>query len=126
MARKNEVKKSSDNKKDNKSKKGQKPGIWDRIKNFFKSMTSELKRVVWPDKKTTTQTTIVVIVIVALVAILVFAIDSIMTLILNALGFNTAPVELEDTVQTTIAQEVEEEEEEPEQTTIVTTTGDVE
>lgn len=97
------AKKSSDKKNDKKkeSNKNKKPGFWSKIQDFFKSLGTELKRVIWPDKRTTGQTTLVVIVIVFFVAVLVFLVDTIMVWILGALGFNTATPTVTETPTTT-------------------------
>ena len=77
----------------NKNTKNNKPSFMSKLKNFFKSLRTELKKVIWPDKDTVKKTTAVVIVIVILVTILVWIIDSIMVFVLGQLGFNTARVE---------------------------------
>ncbi len=65
-------------------------GFFAKIKNFFRSLNSEIKKVIWPDKPTVAKTTATVIVIVLLVTLLVFIVDSLMVSLLGLLGFNTA------------------------------------
>ena len=59
-----------------------KPGIGARIKGFFgrigkylKDTRSELKKVVWPSRKETTNNTIVVLVVVAVSAVFMLVLD---------------------------------------------------
>ena len=60
-----------------------KKGFFARIRDYFKSVISELKKVSWPTKKETYRYTIVVIAICAAFAILFWLID---TGILGLLG----------------------------------------
>ncbi len=52
-----------------------KKGFFTRIKDWFRGMKSELKKVVWPTKKQTVNNSLVVLVTVAASSILVWALD---------------------------------------------------
>lgn len=71
--------------KDNKSSK---PGnIGTRIAKFFVDLKSELKKVVWPDRKKLTQSTITVVSICLIMTIIIFIIDRMLSGTLGAVGF---------------------------------------
>lgn len=59
-----------------------------RATEFFAGIRNELKRVVWPTRETLKETTLAVLAISIGVAILVFAVDSVMMGLLNLAGFN--------------------------------------
>lgn len=82
--------------KDGKKAKGpaKKPGLGARIRQFIAGLKSELKRVVWPDKKTMKQTAIAVAIVIMLCSALVFIVDSILGASLRAAGFDTPNQEL--------------------------------
>ncbi len=52
-----------------------KKGFFTRIKDWFRGMKSELKKVVWPTKKQTVNNSLVVLVTVAASSVLVWALD---------------------------------------------------
>ena len=54
---------------------------------FFLDLKSELKKVVWPDRKKLIQSTVTVLTICLLMAALVFVIDKVLSGTLNAVGF---------------------------------------
>lgn len=56
-----------------------------KIKKFFKDFKGECKKVTWPSGKTVLNNSIVVIVIVAVVGVAIFAIDSGLSAIIDAL-----------------------------------------
>ncbi|MHB8964233.1 MAG: preprotein translocase subunit SecE, partial [Saccharofermentanales bacterium] len=58
-----------------------------KIVKFFLDLKSELKKVVWPDRKKLTQSTITVLMICLMMAVLVFVIDKVLSGTLNAVGF---------------------------------------
>lgn len=62
------------------NKKSDKPNFFARsgknAKRFFKDFKGETKKIVWPDAKTVLKNTGIVLLVVAIVAIVVFAIDS--------------------------------------------------
>jgi preprotein translocase subunit SecE len=55
-------------------------------KRFFRSVMAELKKVNWPTRKELTTYTIVVIVTVIVVALIIFAWDSILTVLFRSIG----------------------------------------
>ncbi len=55
------------------------------IKEWFKGLKAEFKRVIWPDKPTIIRQTIVTIVITIIVGILIALIDSLVQLGLGAI-----------------------------------------
>ncbi|NLW60600.1 MAG: preprotein translocase subunit SecE [Firmicutes bacterium] len=56
------------------------------VGRFFRSVTAELKKVAWPNRKETSTYTTVVLVTVAVVALIIFFFDSILSLILRQLS----------------------------------------
>lgn len=62
-----------------------KPGIFSRIGRWLREMRSELKKVVWPDKKTTAKNTAVVIVCVLVVGVFIWGFDWIANNLISAL-----------------------------------------
>lgn len=60
-----------------------KPSFFSRVKRFFKDIFGELKKVVWPSKKTVVNNTIVVIVVVIISSIGISLIDYFFGLILR-------------------------------------------
>jgi preprotein translocase subunit SecE len=61
--------------------------IGKKIAKFFIELKSELKKVVWPDRKKLTQSTITVVLICLFAAVLIFSVDKILSGTLNAIGF---------------------------------------
>lgn len=66
-----------------------KPGIGARFKRFFSSIRSEIKKVVWPDKEKLIQSTATVLMIILAAAVVLWAFDSIINLVLTSVGFYT-------------------------------------
>ena len=60
-----------------------KKGFFSRIKDYFKGVNSEMKKVSWPTKKETLKYTLVVIVVCAAFALLFWLLD---TLFISLLG----------------------------------------
>ncbi len=58
-----------------------------KIMRFFLDLKSELKKVIWPDRKKLIQSTVTVLTICLIMAALVFVIDKILSGTLNAVGF---------------------------------------
>ena len=58
-----------------------------KIVKFFIELKSELKKVVWPDRKKLTQSTITVVMICLFAAVLIFSVDKILSGVLGAIGF---------------------------------------
>ena len=91
------AKKVSKGKQDTQSRK-QKLGFWQKLaksfavtgkklKTFFTNLRSELKRVIWPDRKRLIQSTATVIAICLMCGVILFFIDSVLSGTLNAIGF---------------------------------------
>lgn len=57
------------------SAKNKKPGFFAKIGRFFKEARSELKKVVWPTPKQTTNDTLVVLVIALIAAVFIGVVD---------------------------------------------------
>ncbi len=55
--------------------------------SFFSNLKAELKRVVWPDRKKLIQSTTTVLVICLIVGLGLFLIDTVLSSILNGIGF---------------------------------------
>ncbi|HHT45379.1 MAG TPA: preprotein translocase subunit SecE [Fastidiosipila sp.] len=66
-----------------------KPGIGARFKRFFSSIRSEIKKVVWPDREKLVQSTATVLMIILAAAVILWAFDSIINLVLTNVGFYT-------------------------------------
>lgn len=60
-----------------------KPSLFSRVKRFFKDIFGELKKVVWPSKKSVVNNTIVVMVVVIISSIGISLIDYFFGLILR-------------------------------------------
>lgn len=53
-----------------------KKGFFERVKDYFKGVASEMKKVAWPSKKDTYKYTLVVIAVCAAFAILFWVLDT--------------------------------------------------
>ncbi len=62
-----------------------KPGIFARIKKYFRELKSELKKVVWPSKRTILNNTIIVLLCVLVVGIFIWAFDAVAALVVNGI-----------------------------------------
>ena len=60
-----------------------KKGFFARVKDFFKGVGAEMKKVSWPSKKDTYKYTLVVIVVCAAFAILFWLLDTVFLALLN-------------------------------------------
>ena len=58
-----------------------------KIGKFFSDLKTELKKVVWPDRKKLIQSTATVLMICVFAAIFVFSVDKILSGFLNLVGF---------------------------------------
>ena len=67
---------SKASKKDAKPEKKSKPGIFARIKQWFKETKAELKKVQWPTWKQTMNNTLIVLAFCVVVGICIFAFDA--------------------------------------------------
>lgn len=66
-------------------KKDSKPGVFQRLRRWFRELKSELKKVVWPSPQQTLKNTLVVIVCVIIVGIFIWVFDALATAVINAL-----------------------------------------
>ena len=55
------------------------------IKKFCKDIKGEIKKIVWPDKKTVLKSTAVVLAVVAICGLAIFAVDQLLALALSLL-----------------------------------------
>ena len=80
------AKDTSSKKQDKKTDKNKK-SFFAKVKTWYKGITSELKKVTWPDKTKFKKNlaAVLVIIVVAVVTILVF--DSLISMVLNVTGF---------------------------------------
>ncbi len=62
-----------------------KPSVIERIKRWFREMKSELKKVVWPNRKTMIKNTLVVLACVLAVGIFIWVFDAIAGLFVNGI-----------------------------------------
>ena len=60
-----------------------KKGFFARVKDFFKGVGAEMKKVSWPSKKDTYKYTLVVIIVCAAFAILFWLLDTVFLALLN-------------------------------------------
>jgi preprotein translocase subunit SecE len=58
-----------------KTKVGERPGVFARIRNFFREIISELGKVIWPTRKELLTYTAVVVVFVAIIMTIVASLD---------------------------------------------------
>ncbi len=58
---------------------------WSGIKSWFRGMKSELKKVVWPSRKTTTKHVIVAVTVLVASGIVIWAFDQVAMLIVQTL-----------------------------------------
>lgn len=56
-----------------------------RVAKWLREMRSELKKIIWPTAKQTTNRTVVALVVMALSAIVIWGFDEIASLIVNAI-----------------------------------------
>ncbi len=70
-----------------------------KIKKFFKDFKGECKKVTWPSGKTVLNSSLVVIVIVAIVGVVIFAIDSGLSAIIDALVGLASKGDVADTTE---------------------------
>ena len=58
---------------------------WKAVKNWFRGMKGELKKVVWPSRKTTTKNVLVALTVMVASGIVIWAFDQIAMLIVQTL-----------------------------------------
>jgi len=61
------------------AKKSDKPGFFARISKFFKEVTSEVKKLSWPNRKELVSYTLTVLAFIAIFAIVIYACDLLFT-----------------------------------------------
>lgn len=66
------VKKQAD-----KSAKAKKPSIFARIRNWFRELKGEIKKIVWPTRKQTMNNTLVVLVCCLVLGVFIWVLDAI-------------------------------------------------
>ena len=59
--------------------------LWGKIKAWFRGMKSELKKVVWPSRKTTTKNVIVAVTVMVASGVVIWAFDQVAMLIVQTL-----------------------------------------
>ena len=55
------------------------------IKKFCKDLKGEIKKIVWPDRKTVIKSTLIVLAVVAVCGAAIFAVDQLLALLLSLL-----------------------------------------
>ena len=68
-----------------KAKKDEKPGFFQRVARWFREMKSELKKVVWPDGKTTAKNTGTVLLCSLIVGAAIWIFDAVAVLAVDTL-----------------------------------------
>ena len=58
---------------------------WNKVKAWFRGMKSELKKVVWPSRKTTTKNVIVAVTVMVASGVVIWAFDQVAMLIVQTL-----------------------------------------
>ena len=58
---------------------------WKGVKNWFRGMKSELKKVVWPNRKTITKNVIVALTVMVASGVVIWAFDQVAMLIVQTL-----------------------------------------
>ena len=77
--------KTDSKKKDKKSEKKSKPGVFSRIGRWLRELKSELKKVQWPSRKQTVNNTLIVIACVVIVGLFIWIFDFAASGLINAL-----------------------------------------
>lgn len=73
-------------KKDTKKTGGKAP-FFKRVQGLFKNIRTELKKVIWPDRKRWKQNVAAVLVILLSTALIIFVFDNVVHFFLNSVGF---------------------------------------
>ena len=63
--------------------------LFGRLKTFFNSIRTELKKVTWPDRKGLMTSAITVLAIIIMSSLIIFAFDRIINFVLTKSGFYT-------------------------------------
>lgn len=61
--------------------------IGKKIAKFFSELKAELKKVIWPDRKKLIQSTTAVLMICLFAAVFIFAVDKLLSGVLDVVGF---------------------------------------
>lgn len=64
-------------------KKAERKGVWTTIKQFYKDVVIEMKKVIWPSRTEVINYTIVVLVTVAIATAFILVLDLILSRLLN-------------------------------------------
>lgn len=62
-----------------------KPGLFKRIGKWFREMKSELKKVVWPSRKTIVHNSLIAIGVIAVTAVVLWGFDELAQLLVKAI-----------------------------------------
>lgn len=74
-----------------------KPSLGARLKKWFVNIITELKRVMWPDKKKLRQSTVTVLLIIAISVVIILAFDSLITFIMRTTGIYSTKDQAQET-----------------------------
>lgn len=74
-----------------------------RLKKWFVNIITELKRVIWPDKKKLRQSTVTVLLIIAISVVIILVFDTLITFIMRTTGIYSTKDKAEETTPTTEA-----------------------
>ncbi len=58
---------------------------WKAVSNWFRGMKSELKKVVWPSRKTTTKNVLVAVTVMVISGVVIWAFDQVALLVVQTL-----------------------------------------
>jgi preprotein translocase subunit SecE len=64
-------------------KKSERKGVWKTIKQFYKDVVIEMKKVIWPSRTEVVNYTIVVLITVAIVSTFILVLDVILSRLLH-------------------------------------------
>ncbi len=62
-----------------------KPGLFKRIGKWFREMKSELKKVIWPSRKTIVHNSLIAIGVIAVTAVVLWGFDELAQLLVKAI-----------------------------------------
>jgi len=85
-------------------KKSSKPSLGGRLRKWFVNIITELKRVIWPDKKKLRQSTITVLLIIAISVVIILVFDTVITFIMRTSGIYSTK-ETQDETDTPVVEE---------------------
>ena len=67
------------------TKDNKKPGFFSRMGKSFRDMRGEMKKVVWPSKKTTLNNTVIVLIFMVIMAVLIGVFDTALSWLIRLL-----------------------------------------